>query len=302
MKCPSRLSRSPERENPKAPGALRRGARGHFARPAFTLLEVMIVMTIMPLLALVIGGLVFAVQTAWNHTQGLEETTAQSRAVIERVRFMVSQAGVYELPGSPTQAGIAVLPRLFGPYELPETLVVWSGGPTGGMAGQGVQPRLPLASELVVYIPADAAPNELLEVTFPGNSTPVDFRSVGFPATVRLLLASPGAQQTMLANRLRKVLLDGVGAVPGSVAGSVRFELETSPDDVALSTTLAGTQAWYELTWPQGMVSSTSGVRQATLRIELQCTVRDNEDRHVDLAEACLPVFGSASYQYVYRP
>lgn len=279
-----------------------RGEANAADRAGFTLLEVIIVMTIMPLLAMVVGGLVLAVHTAWNHTHGLEETAAQGRAVVERIRFMVSQAGIYEIAGTPTTAGIAVIPRFFGPYELPEALVVWSGGRTGGMVEQGVQHRLPRAQELVVYTPDPAEPHRLLEVIFPGVTTPVDFRSPGLPATVRLLLASPAAETTLLSDRVRRGLLDGVGAVPGSVAGNVRFGLATSPSDESMVAVLPGTAAWYGLTWPQTLVSSTSGVRQATVRIELQLTVRDQEDRHVDLAEACLPVFGSASYQYVYRP
>jgi hypothetical protein len=73
-----------------------------------------------------------------------------------------------------------------------------------------------------------------------------------------------------------------------------------TPSDTELASATVGSTAWYQLTWPQGSVSSRSGIRQATLNFELQI----EPDGVVAGAGAvnAIPFFDSGSVRYVYEP
>mgnify|MGYP001489646793 CR=1 FL=1 len=196
--------------------SIRVGAVTHSDRVArgFTLPEILLASTITAMLSVVLGGLVMAVQTAREHVNGLEDSTLQSGVAMERVRYMVSQTGVYEVDGQPTTLGLAIVKRNWTLFRLPEVLVVWSGGRDGGMAEAGVLNRLPLASELVVYAPDPAEVAHLLEFSFPGNSSIIDFNAVDFNDTIERLIVSNGAESVLLCDGLRVSQLSLWGGRP----------------------------------------------------------------------------------------
>jgi hypothetical protein len=267
-----------------------------------TLVELLIAVTITTCLSVVFGGIITAVHSAREHSEGLEEATAQAQVSLERMRYLVSHAGTYRTAGQPTTVGLAVVTRRWSIVDLPEVLVVWCGGRNGGMAQAGLQTRRPRIHELVIFAPDPDNPARLVEVMLPGNSSEIDFRAANFNATILGLLSSASAEKVLLCDRLRVSSLSAFAGFSAAQAGNARFELTQTPSDSALSSTSPGTSAWTALPWAQGIASSSSGLRQATLRIELQVEPRSRPAAGTAATSIAIPFFGSASYRYAYQP
>ena len=288
-------------------GAIRRSK----SRRGMTLAELLISLTILSMMSVVLAGMSNAVNSAWSYTKGVEDSDLQARAAIERIEYMISQTGVYDLAGQPTRVGMAVVRRPVGTNQIPDVLVLWTGGRSGGMAANGVQKRLPTVGELLIYTWDANSPSQLIEVGFPGQTAPFDFTSSDLATTVGNLLVSAAAEKIPLCDRLRSVVLNTSATNTGSgqsmlpttfmeSIGSVRFTLTLTPSDTELASASPQTTAWTQLNWPQGNFSNRSGMRQATLQIELQVEP-DGIARASDTVSA-IPFFGSASLRYVYEP
>jgi hypothetical protein len=289
-----------------------------------TLAELMISMAILGMISVVLAGMSHAVNMSWNYTKGVEETELQASAALERIKFMVSQVGAYRVAGQPTRLGLAGVMRTVGNVTIPDTLMLWTGGRDGGMAALGTQARWPLASEVLVYTWNPSNPKQLVEAAFPGNTTVIDFASTDLANTVAQLINLSSAERIPLCDRLRVSTLTASSSVPssptvpptsmmgsmGSTApaapvttdyvGNVRFQVNWTPSDIDLSMVSPATSAWMQLGWSQSVVSSRSGLRQATVNIEMQIEPRDSTVLTDDVT--AVPFFGSASTRYVYEP
>ena len=294
-----------------------------------TLAELLISMTILSMMSVVLAGMSNAVNSAWSYTKGVEETDLQARAALERIEFMVSQTGAYKVAGQPTRLGAVVVSRPVGKSSLPDALVLWTGGRSGGMAASGVQSRLPVVSELLIYTWNAGAPNQLIEAAFPGQTAAFDFAAGDLSTQVTNLLAASTAELIPLCEQLRVSSLSASSSTttspttptspygpsipstptsssPSSTTvstmsvGNVRFTLTLTPSDSDLATAAPQTTAWTQLNWPQGSFGNRSGMRQANLQIELQVEP-DGIVRASDTVSA-IPFFGSASVRYVYEP
>ena len=266
-----------------------------------TLVELLIAATITTMLSVALSGLVLAVQAAWEHTRGTEDSAIQARVAFERIKYMVSHAGVYQVAGQPAALGIGVVEHSwFGVVMLPDILVVWSGGRQGGMAEQGVLQRLPAINELVIYSWDPGAPRHLVEITAPSNTNSIDFSSGNFASTILSLIESSNVEFTLISDRIRRSDLPGAGGL--DEAGNIRFELVQTPSDDELAGVVPGSETWKALKWCQGIVSLNSGMRHAHLRMEIQIEPYETESSSVPATVAAIPFFGSASYRYVYQP
>lgn len=274
--------------------------RSRRERSGFTLIEVSMALAITAMLSLILAGLVSAVQTAHAHTRGLEDATLQAQAAIDRIRYMVAHAGAYRVAGGATVSGIAVVNHKWTVYNLPDVLVVWSGGREGGMAAAGEQSRLPRANELIVFAPDPADPSRLLEYAFPKSTAEVDFQSGGVANQILGLIASPQAGGVLLCDQVRQSQLPQLAWYPAVQAPNIRFELVRTPSDAQLAATTPGTAQWNALPWAQGIAAGDSGLRQTTLRIELIVEERERLSAGAT-SSAGVPFFGSASQRHVYR-
>lgn len=276
--------------------------RGQFPRSArkiragFTLIEMMISMSILSFAAAVFGGLMLAISAAWDHSTALEDSRRQAQTSLSRIKWMIQQSGTYRISGRSTQLGLAVISTSWGSYQAPTGLVVWSGGTNGGMNSQGLQSRLPKASELVVYVP-DTNPSRLVEVTFPGSSIDVDFQASSFVGTVQSLMASASRRTILLCDRLHATTASG----SSSSTGNIRFELMASPTDSQISAVALGSQGWNDLPWGQGLVSADGGLRTANVRIELLLDPDPNKITTDNGYSTAVPFLGSANRQYVFQ-
>ena len=266
-----------------------------------TLVELLISMAIMGLMSVVLAGMSNAVNSAWVYTKGVEVTELQANAALERIKFMLSQTGGYRVTGQPPRLGVAVVTRSVGSTTVPDVLVLWTGGRNGGLAALGTQARLPVASELLVYTWDVGLPNQLSEVAFPSSATNVDFAASTFADTISSLLASPSVDRIPLSDRLRVSLLPNKSSAASTQSvGNVRFGVTWAPTDAELANVSPVTSQWYQLNWPQGTVGSRSGMRQATLNLEVQIEP-DGVVAGTGVVTA-IPFFDSASVRYVYEP
>lgn len=300
-----------------------------------TLPELLISMVILGLMSVVLAGMSNAVNSAWAYTKGVEVTELQATAALDRIKFMVLQTGAYRVTGQPPRLGMGVVTRSVGTTTVPDVLVLWTGGRNGGMSALGTQARLPVASELLIYTWDVGLPNQFSEVAFPGSTTNVDFAANNFGDTISTLLASSAADRIPLCDRLRVSALSTsststtgtssggssgssgtmyamtgmtmptsptpTASVPVSTqsVGNVRFGISWAPTDVELAGVTPGTAQWYQVNWPQGVVGSRSGMRQATLSLEVQ--IEPDGVAAGTGAVTAIPFFDSGSVRYVYE-
>ena len=267
-------------------------------RSGFTLVELVISMTILSFTTMVIGGLMLAITSAWDHSTSLEDSRRQAQASFARIKWMIQQSGTYKLTGQPTTLGIAILTTTAGTYQAPTKLVVWSGGSNGGMNASGLKTRLPLASEIVVYTPDPTTPSRLIEMTFPGNTTSIDFRSSGFSTSIASLMQTTNRQSIRLCDRLH--VTPGTTGAPN--IGNIRFEMTTNPSDSQISGVSVGSQAWNDLPWGQGLVGADRALRTTNVRIEMLLDPNPAKPLTDNGSSTALPFPASVNRQYVYQP
>ena len=304
-------------------------------RRGMTLAELLIAMAIMGLMTVVLAGMSHAVNSAWAYTKGVESTEQQAAAAFDRIKYMLAHTGTYRLTGQPSRLGLAVVPRTVGSATIPDVLVLWTGGRNGGMSALGTQTRLPVASELLAYMWDSTNPSQLLEVAFPSSTNSIDFAATDFATTITSLLSSLTADRIPLCGHLRVTSLSATTTTPTTAApttgttflplgglygpsisptpitttstidvsqslGCARFDIVWTPTDAELATATVGSTLWYQLKWPLGAVGSRSGMRQATLNLELQIEP-DGVDAGTGSINA-IPFFDSGSVRYVYEP
>ncbi len=265
----------------------------------FTLLELILALFITSLVIVSMSGLLMAVQNAWSVSKNYQDVGIQGRAILDRIRWMVGQAGTYRIGSGNVQLGMAVISRSVDGVVLPETLVIWSGGRSGGIQSKR-QPAisLPKVNELVIYTPDPSAPNNLIEIQIASNSSTIDFGSVSFSSTIQSLISgSATSDRLSLTSRLRTCRV----SQSGSLLGNLRFELIQRPSDEQVATTLIGSDQWYALPWAQGMGFSRGGLRTASLRLEIQLETAQGAIYVGESSPTSLPILGNASVRYAYR-
>lgn len=257
-------------------------------RFGLTVVELLLSMAILAIMAGALATLGFSVQQCATYTQAYGTTTQHGRVAIERISRMVSGAtavGVYP--------GAVVMSTQVGTWTYPDTLLVWHpNGPPANPAGP------PLLGELVIYCPNPANPYQLLEVTAPGNTQPVPFNDAGLnvPAwqtTIQNLAQSPSSNIVLLTDLVRAGQLDNVHS-----RAAVRFACEMHPTEAEWSAYQSGSATFTSLSWPQGLCGSQTGVRQVSIRMELQllpATAAGQPDASGQLA---IPFLGSAALSY----
>jgi hypothetical protein len=255
-----------------------------------TLVELMIAASVMSLVAVTLGGLVQAVDTARTYVSGMQMACSQGQFAVARIGSAIERAGTYRIGTGQTVAGLAVIRDA----ERADILVVWTGGREDSLATKSPLNRLPLASELVIFTPDPDVPQRLVEIADPFATGTVDFASPSFATRVRQLISSSTADERVtLCDRVR------VARLGAMTAAALRFGAETTPDDGAVATTTPGTNNWRGLPWYGGVSSSKGGLRHVLVRIELQMLTQGKAGDPEN--QVAMPVFGAASRRYFYE-
>ncbi len=276
--------------------------RNQRTRRGLTLVELLMSMAISSILIVALAGIVTATQTAWKHTQGIEDSQAQVTAAFDRIKMMVSQAGIYQISGQTPRVGLAVVSHPWNSIDIPNTLVVWTGGRNGGISDQGTLKRLPNINELLIYTIDPNDPHNFVEIALPAVDASIDFNSSSFSSTIRSAIKSSSAESALLSNRVKSSQYVLSGNPWGPAVGNIRFDLVKTPSDASLSGVSPGTSAWMNLPWPQGTASASSGLRQATVNYEIQFEVTERTSLNDVNSSTALPFFGSSSRLYAYTP
>ncbi|MBA3312262.1 MAG: type II secretion system GspH family protein [Planctomycetota bacterium] len=255
-----------------------------------TLIELMIAASVMSLVAVVLGGLVHAVDTARTHVEGMQEASAQGRFAVDRIRAAVERSGTYRIGTGATVAGVAVVWNA----DQPEILVVWTGGREDSRAHQSPLNRLPRANELIIYAPDPNAPQRLVEIVVPSATGSIDFDDSGFATRIRQIInSSTSDERVPLCDRVRIATKDS------TTVAALRFEIEATPAKELIASTATGTHAWRDLAWHGGVSTNSSGLRRILIRVEIQVLTQGTPGDTT--SDVSLPVFGAASRRYVYR-
>jgi prepilin-type N-terminal cleavage/methylation domain-containing protein len=259
-------------------------------RRGLTLVELLIASSLLLLLAGVIGGLASAVQTSSNYSQDHADAAQHARVAIERITRNISAA-----TAKGDYPGFAVVYEQVGTWRLPETLLIWR--PSGTPANASGPP---LVSELVIYCPHPQQPEQLLEIRAPQDSRPIPLDDTlsqsPWRETIAAIKTDANSQRVVLTNLLHTATVTGAN-LSMQTRAAVRFHPELRPSAAELAAYRNGTLAWSNLSWPQGLASSRSGMRQSWLRIELQLAPASGT-----AAIPAVPFFGSAAVYYQLTP
>lgn len=242
------------------------------------------------MIAVTLAAMARGVQLTSSYSEGLATATQHARVALERIQRNVSGATANQnFPGA------AVFNDTIGGQSLPDTLVIWH--PSGTAANPT---GLPQFSEIVVYCPNPAFPNQLLEITWPTNTATVPAVSDTTDWGTNLATMKAGGSgvvQTMISDLMRASSPSGSGTAASSLAGCIRFEAVLNPSSSQYASFQAGTLAWSSLSWAQGIYGATSGLAETWVRVELQMLPGYTAEND-PAGQQALPFFGSATLNY----
>jgi Tfp pilus assembly protein PilV len=258
-------------------------------RRGLTLAELLVATTIMLMIATAIATLAATVQSTNTFCQGYTVSAQHARVALSRIeRTMESATANEQFPGC------IVVTEQAGGQELPSTLVIWN--PAGAPANPT---GLPLISEIVVYSPNPARPNELLEIRLPTETATVPAATdvSNWRSLADHVKSSTSAVKVVLTTRLRTAPLTGSyedSLTPADLRGVVRFRRLMAPTDQDWSKYRAGNKNWQDLNWPLDSYRSTSGTRAVACQTEIQMA----PGTMASAATTAIPFYGSASITY----
>lgn len=249
-------------------------------RGALSLVEMLLAMAITG--ALIVG--VVALAKVAEDTFQTASTAIEDVQVWKTVTRRIDRA-IRRSYANEQFPGVLVVPRVTAGFNFPETLVVWMPA-DGKPADPTGRPRL---KELVFFMPAEQAPNELREYTIPDSQAvapPVE-DVAGWRSLVDQIRTKTALPSILLTNRLRYFLLGD------QKLGAVRFYLETAP---SIEEWKNSSLSWEDLSWPQGLFAPDRGQRRVRIRIEIQLAPSPTSAGFD--APYCRTFIGSLSFYY----
>lgn len=251
------------------------------------MVELLLAISLMSIVATALATLASAVQVSTEFTQGLSDTCQHARVSIDRIQRTVSEAHA-----TLTNPGVKVLSTTVGSVNFPETLIVWH------PEGERLMPNgPPLVSELVIFCPDPNNPARLVEIRAPNDHREVEMSlldSASGKAMIAGIKTANTSEVVELTPLLRVVRANdsSLGTTVGM--GVVRFATEMHPSEAEWTNYSVGSIQWDDLHWAQSLYGPNFGMRQVSLRFEMQLLPPDAPAR----AAWSVPFFGSASVIY----
>lgn len=277
---------SHRRNNPRADRYRRRRPA---CRGGLTLIELLMVTSILVMMAGAMAALATVVQSGAEFHHENSVVTQSGRVALERIERAISSA-----TASDEFPGCFVYSEQLDAWNFPDTLIVWC------PRSAAVDPDgRPMINELVVFCPHPGAPTELLEIRLDNasGSAPALDDTTGWQSLMAEFKLGNGAQRVTLTDLLRAAAPpDSEASIP---RGAVRFDVRLRPSAAEWSEFQMGSRDWGDLSWAQGIHGSGTGLRQTWCRIELQLQIE-----HFSAADAgtATPFFGSATgYHELHR-
>jgi hypothetical protein len=258
-------------------------------RRGLTVIELLFAVMIMAVVAGALETMVGSVQVANDYSQGYGTAVQHARAALTRIESAVHSAYAKSI-----YPGVWVTEDTDGQWTYPNTLVVWQ--PSGTPANPSGPP---LVQELTIFCSDPSAPNDLVQLTVPGNTTSVPTtNSSSFTSLIDSLKTSSTANKVVLTNLLELVTVSNSASVGSAARPGVRFVVTLTPSAASWTSYQNGTTAWSALAWPQGMYSSAEGRRQVWVRSELDLIPGVNWTGENSAAATAIPFLGSACLDY----
>lgn len=258
------------------------------ARRGLTLVEMLLAMSILGIMAGALTGLALAVRQSTTYVQGYGAATQHARVTLERLNLGVSQAtATDQYPGA-----VVVYDQVNG-VTFPDTLVVWRpNGTPANLAGP------PLVQECVFYCPNPNNPYQFLEVTAPSDGRPIPLNDAGlntdaWRAAIKALATSSTSNVVLLTDLVRTGSADGT-----TQRAAIRFVSDVRPTVAEWSAYQQGTALWSNLSWPQGIMGATMGLRQVAIRAEIELLPLEAAGTNDPTGQLAIPFLGSSALTY----
>ncbi len=268
---------------------------GRPARPTaaagLTLAELLIAISIMVIVAGTLAALAKAVQSGAQYAQTQQLALQHGCVALERIVRTVREATANE-----QFPGVLVLAENVSPWRFPDTLVVWH--PTSTARDPDGLPRF---DELVIFCPNPQAPNELLEITVPGDArtVPAPSDTARWARDVAAIKAAPTSRKVVLTDRMRTAVVSPVSSTnPAAQRGVVWFAMRLRPSDAEWNN---ASIAWEQLPWVQGLYGAQTGLRQVWLRVELHVMPVGDGAQTDPQGQQAIPLWDSAAIYYPMR-
>jgi len=267
-----------------------RGASPVPSRRGLTLVEMLVAMAVMSIIAVAMVTVSAGTHSAAEYSTGQADALQHARVALERIERMVQESSFTE-----AHPGAVVVYEQFGTYRYPDTLLVWR--PASGVPANAEGP--PLINEVLIYCPNPAKPRELVELRHPFDTSPIPFdpAQLNTPAWRTALAAiknDPRTEQVVLTDLVRLAQPTG----RSETRGAVRFDAAVNPTAAQMAAYRAGSTAWKNLPWPTVHYGNQFGLRQLSVRIELQLVAGGLPGKIDNAGANTLPFFGStARYQ-----
>lgn len=268
------------------------GGRGKAAsttarsRRGLTIIELTMSVAVLAMVATAVASLAHGVRLGSEYARHSADLTQHAQVALTRITNRVEAAWATE-----THPGVVVIHESISGTLVPTALVVWQ--PESGTPVHAAGP--PLVRELVIFTANPHDPRQLLEVRATNDNRQVPLEELDTSpgrSLIAGLITSPHAQRVVLTELLRTTSGTNVGGTRG-VAWFVR---RIRPTAAELAEARAGTVAWEQLPWPQGVYSSRNGMRQVWVRMELQLVPPGTTASQ--MARRAVPFFGSAAIYY----
>jgi hypothetical protein len=234
------------------------------------------------------AGLAKTVQQGYEYNEGHGLATQHGRVAIDRITRMASQATANE-----QFPGMIVVSETVASWQFPDTLVVWHPD------SEAVDPDgLPRFNELVIYTTHHSFPNQLVELSVPGDTRTVPDADddIQWQAEIASIKKSASTRTVVLTG----LVLSGLVPQASNTEwhGAVRFETRLCPSQAEWDDYEGGAVDWDDLAWVQGIRGENTGLRQVWLRIELQLMPGEESVASDAAGDTAIPFFGSAALYY----
>lgn len=259
-------------------------------RIAVTLTELMMALAIMGLLAAAMTALATSVEVANEQSRGQNTATQHARVAIDHIeRNLRSASATADYPG------FLVVPTTVGTTTYPDAVIIWK--PETGTPQNASGP--PLMKEIVVYAVSPTNANELWELrNTTDNRASTSWTDLSAWRTeIATLFTATGVTKSRLTDLLRTGASSTSNGA-STLRGAVRFEIQLRPSATEWSEFQAGTRAWSDLSWVQGIYGKSAGLRQSWCRIELQLMPSKAAATSDTTGQSAIPFFGSGALYY----
>jgi hypothetical protein len=272
------------------PTSRRRLSAGRRPRRGLTLAELLVAGTLLVFIGGTCATLAFAVYSSYEVCRNQATAAQHARVAMDRIEKAVAEATASE-----SFPGCLVVSYSANGESFPDSLAVWR--PTGAAADPAGLPRV---SELVVFSCDPSAPNRLLEMTWPTNTTvaPSPSNALLWQMLIESFHTSTQSIKNQLTDRLRTGTVETTQLLEGLLStrrGMIRFQRIMAPSESQWSQYRGGQRAWQNIDWPLDLYSTQTGLRTVSLQVELQ--IVSGPESQPDP----LPFFGSANLSYTLR-